>query len=395
MKIEIDKFISLTGWTPQTGSTISAHALNEHKSLIANNQSCSVVFKIPAGNLNKYIEKTISVDLTGYNEVVFSTWSRNKSRDSYGKAADYYYRINFGGSDSYYFGTSKEDLKSVQIGLTGAPITKIKITALHNDEDYIVMSYMCGVLEEMPYDLYIDTKAALETELYNVYANGFLTGTVTAAVGSSSVSLLTGTANYLERYAVIKIKDGTHEETHQILSTDESTFKFTSMYDGATLLYSYTGANLYLITPVEFNPDSTEAVFPGIKIWNMAPEPEYRGSALENVFDTFKTDTTATVRREGGIQKYTLLVDCEARHDQMLAFLSMIVRKWIAKQTLWCNGMKLGILNEGAPIEPEVTEASMYIPKIQYTFSVEVKEEMYDRVTAYAAITDYLNLYIS
>jgi hypothetical protein len=57
--------------------------------------------------------------------------------------------------------------------------------------------------------------------------------------------------------------------------------------------------------------------------------------------------------------------------------------------------MKLGISNEGAPVEPDATEASMYIPKIQYTFSVEVKEEMYNRATAYAAITDYLNLYIS
>jgi hypothetical protein len=393
MRIDIENFTSLTGWTPESGSTISAYMLNSHPDYIAYNLPASVVFKIPTGNAGKYIQKTIAVNLTGYNEVTFSVWSRNKSSDSYSKSTDYKYKIEFGTAEVFYIPTYSKKLEQVTFSIAGAPITKIKITALHNDEDYLIMSHMVGSLEEMPFDLFTATKSALENELTEKYSNGIFLGKTTVTAGALTFTV-SGDNKFLERYTVLKITDGVHSEIHQVDSVDGLTYKLTSLYDDHIFLNSYTNADVYIIVPVEFGVDSKEIILPGITIWGMIPEPVYRGSALENVQDTFKTDNTSASRREGRIQKYNILVDCESRNNELLAFASKIVRDWIAKETLWVNGNKLGIQNEGSPTEIFPTETMDIVPKIQYTFSVEIKEEIFNRQSSYPITTDNLSIFI-
>lgn len=394
MRKTIDTMTSLTGWT--SNGTLTAYGLNYNPDYIADNQASSVIFKIPAGNLNKYITKTITIDVTNYDEIVLWVWSRNLSSpaSNFNKPSDYYYSIDFGGS-AYYIPT-RSPLSMVVLscsGMTG--LTRIRITALHNVEDYFLVSSIVAVKEENPYDAYVGLKTALETEIVSRYGNGYQLGTTSATTGDKSINI-TGSKYFLERYAVIKIKDSVNSEIHQIDRNDETNFYFSSLYDGKTIKHDYTNADIYLQFPVEFGQDTIEIKLPSITINGITPELIRRGSALEDVFDSQKvSDGSMTVRREGAIFKYHFLLDCEARHDETLGIISEITRKFLAKETLWINNKKYRMVWEGSPTEIMPTEAFDIVPKIQYMFSMEMIEGLYARQSLTKVTTDNLTVNIS
>lgn len=390
MRKTIDNIDSLTGWTPQVGSGITAYKVNQHPEYIADNLTGSVMFKFPIGSLNGYISKTISVDVTGYEEIVFWAWSRNLSGDSFDTESDYSYKIEFGGSVSYYIPV-RSPMSMIILscaGLTG--LTTIKITALHSVEDYLLLSSIVAVKEQNPYDAYVGLQSAIELEIASKYPDGLQLGKTTASTGDSSIEVVSGVYDFLERYAVIKIKDTVNSEVHQIISTDEINFSFSSLYDGKYILHDYTNADIYLQFPVEFGQDTVEIKLPSITLNGITPNLIRRGSALEDVRDTRKNDGTVQSRREGAIFKYTFLVDCEARHDEILGILSEVVRKFLAKETLWINNKKYRMVWEGIPTEIMPTEAFETIPKIQYNFSVEMIEGLYTRQSLVKIIEDNL-----
>ena len=144
MKKSIDVMVSLTSWTPQTGSTISAYKLNLNSDYIADNQTASVIFRILAGNLNKYISKTIAVDVTGYEEIILWAWSRNKAGGTFSSSADYSYKIEFGGSVAYYLPV-KSPMTMIVLSCAGlTSLTTIKITALHNPYISVLVELFCS-----------------------------------------------------------------------------------------------------------------------------------------------------------------------------------------------------------------------------------------------------------
>lgn len=377
MKKTIDNIDSLTGWTPQAGSDISAYKVNTNPDYIANNLTGSVIFKFPSGNLNKYISKTISIDITGYEEIVLWAWSRNKAGSEFNTSADYSYKIDFGGA--VYYMPVKSPMTMVVLsasGMTG--LTRIRITALHNEEDYLLLSSIVAVKEENPYDPYVGIKDQLTLAFASKYPNGYQLGKTSVATGAKSIAI-TGSKKFIERYAVIKIMDGVNSEIHQILGNDENNFSFTSLYSGKTVLHDYTNADVYLQFPVEYGQETIEIKLPSVTINGITPELIRRGSALETVWDSLKDDETIQYRREGAIFKYQFLLDCEARHDETLAILSETVRKFLAKETLWVNNKKYRMVWEGSPTEVQPTEAFDIVPKIQYLFSMEMIEGLYVR----------------
>lgn len=379
MRKTIDNVESLTGWTPQTGSSITAYSVNLYDELIADGLSGSVVFRFPAGNLNRYITKTISVDVTGYEEIVLWAWSRNRYGHEFNLASDYSYKIDFGGTEFYI--PVKSPMTMITLGCAGMTgLTRIRITALHNEEDYLIVSSIVAVIEQNPYDAYMGIQASLLAEIAAKYPDGLRLGTVTATEGDKSIALA-GSKMYLDRYSVIKIEDDTNSEIHQISGTDETNFTFGTLYDGKLLKHSYTNANVYLQIPVEFGQETSEIKLPSITLTGITPELIRRGSALESVIDTRKSDGTVQERTEGAIFKWQFLLDCEARHDEILAVLSDFTRKFLAKETVWVNNKKYRMVWEGSPTEIMPNEAYDIVPKIQYLFSMEMIEGLYARQT--------------
>jgi hypothetical protein len=384
----VDKFDSLTGWVYSTGSPHpSAYLLNDIEEYIAGRNLHSVIFEFPAGCTGKYIGKpSLSIDVTGYTELVFNTWSRERSGSSFLKVSDYQYKIKLATGSEYYFET-RSDLSEVVIDITGLnTITEITITALHDELDYIVVSDMIAVKDEMPLDIFTAFKTHLDADIAVTYPYGLLIGTLNNIYAGDKYIDFLGLQNFLARYSVIQIRDGTHSEIHHILSDEDGKYYFTSLYDGDTILYDYATANIYLTFPVEFGKTENDIILPSITIWGMTPEFIMRGAKLDTILDSFKVGGFPKSRREGQILKYNLLVDCEARQNEMVALLSMFVKNFIGKEYLWINGRMADVKFEGIPTELQPEQAYEIIPKIQYNISIEVKEELWER-TSTALVT--------
>ncbi len=377
MKVSVEPFISTTGWTISASSTV---AVNEFKDWIAGLQTKSLLFFFDSAG-GRSATKTVSVDVTDYTELVFSLFSFRKNAEEFWYIADYQYKLILNGTKEYLIPTwtSFVDV-TIYIGDVST-ITSIAIEAIHTDDDYLIMSEMVAVKEELPLDVLVAVKEQLESLITTDIGDGVNIGTVSGDAGDS-VIIPSGSLYWTERYSVITIDDGVNSETHQIGENDGSIFNFTNLYDGAELLNDFTDADLLLQYPVEFGKTEGEIILPGIVVWEMSPSLITRESKLEMVYDTLDAvNDTWQARQAGQREEYSVLIDCEARQYQQLAELTKLVRRLLSPEKLWVSGRKHDIRFEETSIEVAPTEGIKHIPKVQYTLIVEVQEDIHARET--------------
>lgn len=379
-KLQVDALSSITNWVVNSPSTITQNAFTDY---IAGLNSASLLIMFATGDSIKTATKTLSspVDVTDYNTLVFSIWSWKKGKQVYDTSADFDYKIKINNTDEFYI-TVWDTFTHVNIDLTGiTSITQIKITALHSNTDYIIISEMVAENEETNYDVLNATQETLDYQLNLDHSDGISVGTITGTTGDGSITFSTK-PNYLARYSVIKIDDGVNEETHQINDSDGSKFYFNANYDGATLLNNFTNATVYLTFPTYINPTQQERNIPGIAIWGFEPEKIGRSTKAETITDSYSVNNDNFKERiQGEILKYTISLDCDSRSYELLDKMAHTIRKILGKQRLWVNGRKHEIEYAENPIEIKPAQGIDIIPKVQYTFAVEVEENIYDRAT--------------
>lgn len=375
MKTVFDTFSATTGWTASTGASIEA--LNTHSGYIAGGQAASLLLGFDG--LNSYCEKTYTpISTTGYTDIVIWVWSRNKKNQQYTKSTDFSYSISFGTGKEFYLPAFDTFFCFTIACSKVATIDKIRITALTADEDYLILSYGLLCVDEIPLDIFVGVQEKIQADITENYLTSYPVGTITGSTGDTSITF--GAAvPWMDKYAVIRITDGTHTEYHTIVSRDNLTFTFGGGYSGPSLLYDYSSASVYIFIPVVFGRRQIEIELPSITIWGMEPEHQPLGHELDNILDTFKTDNTFQERREGHFQKYGLLIDCEAREDELLAAGSRIIRDMIGRKYIWVNGRKVDIMFSGQAREIKPTDAFQIIPKVQYIADVIIKEELWKR----------------
>jgi len=384
VKLSIEPFTSLTGWT--TDGAITASILNQEPTYISGRLAASTIFKVPAGSNGKSIYKTISISLAGYDELVLSIWSQRKAGSVFEVGTDFAYQIAIEGTKAFYLPTYR-GFNQVTISIAGiTTATKVKITALHNDADYLLLSGLYAVKEEMPLDV---MQALVDEIAYHaevVSPGGVSIGTATTVAGAASFACSSG--KFLDRYAVVEISGSAGTETHQIDSYDEVTGLYTlkTTYDGAALLYSQAAA-VKLQIPAVFGTVEEDIVVPGVAVWGMAPEPLYLETDVQREIDTYEVGGTFGDRRDDMYLSWPMLIDCESRHNETLALASRIVRRLLGQGNLWVNGRKYDFHWDqlGTDVLPEQVVETL--PKVQYTLDVIVRERREDRQTLPKALT--------
>ena len=392
MKQVIDNLISITDWTVNAPSTISE---NEFKDYIAGLNSKSLMIKFDKNDSVKTATKTFSspFDVTNYDTLVFSIWSKNKGKQIYNKASDFNYKIKIDSTNEYYI-QIYETMSDVSIGIEDVTeITQIQITALHNEEDYIIISEMIAEKEESAYDVLNAVKEHIDYYIDNEYEDGIsIASSITATSGNNYIDIA-GNPFFIGRYTVIKIKEGSIEEIHQIHNNNGSRFFFNSNYNGKTIQNTFTNATIYIIFPCYFNHGQLEIRLPGIAIWGISPESKLTDAKLYTEIDTYSVNNDNFKGRQiGQILVYTILIDIESYSTELLEKLAQVVRKFIARESLWINGRRHDIFFSGTSIEQRPTIGIDIIPKIQYSMTVEVRENINNRVTM--PKTSVLNLQV-
>lgn len=378
MKLQIDPLSSVTGWTITAPSTITQNGFSQYVAGL-NTNSLMIKFDSSGGRV---ATKTFGTpfDVTNYESLVFSIWSRSKGFDKqYLKPADFAYKIQIDATHEYYIPVWST-FSDITIGIEDVTsITQIKITALHTDTDYIIISEMVAEHEEIPYDILYAFKETLDYMVLQTYSYGVNIGTINTTAGDTSITFTTR-PNYLNRYGVVYISDGVNSETHQVADNDAETFQLNDNYDGSAILNTFAGATVYLQFPVYINPKQDDIRLPGMAIWGIEPTPIFRGGKLDILRDSFLvSDSSSKERIEGQILNYPILVDCESRSDELIDIMTRFVRFLAAGEFIWINGRKHHIIFTGAPTELRPTQGIDIISKVQYSIDVEVKENINSR----------------
>lgn len=379
MKLAIEDFTSFTGFVASHAS-VTFPIVNEYPDMIAGNElETSLVFRFN-GAQGKYFEKVFAqpIDVTDFKEIVFSIFSREFRGAGYEmkRPDDFKYKIDFGGADEFFIplGMNFADVTLWLNGITS--ISRIRVTALHNDDDYIFMSNMVAVKDELPLDIFRAVKEKLDFEIAKLYPDGLLIGTVSSAASGAKQINIAGAREFIDKYSIVKIKDGSGEELVELDDNDEGTYKLSPNFNDGELVNSYTNALVYLQFYTRFGTSQDEVVLPSISIWGMTPEPILRGGKIQSILDTYKVDGTLTERRDAQIQLYKISLNIESRWNEINATIAQIVRDFLAREQLFINGRRYEITSSAVPEEITPVEAINDIFILIYEMGIEVKEDI-------------------
>jgi len=372
----IDNLDNITGWTTSlTGAVI--YGLNDHPENIAGYLSASLILNF--SETDAYCEKILTADVTNYSEITFHIYSQDNRRNEYRKGTDFKYKIDFGVGKEYYL-PAFDSFSSVSIDISAInTVDRIRITALSDDSDYLVISYMIASIDEMPLDIFEGIKTGIEYYISLDSKNNI--GTVSCSAGDESI-IIDADSDYINRFSVIEITDGINSEYHHIKNSDDSNeYVFSDLYDGDSIVNNFINADVYLFYPVEYGSrEDIEIIVPGIAIWGLTSE-DVSITNKHNVrrIDTFNGDDTFIERYEGQENSYDILIDCEARQSELLSYLSRKILQLTGIQKIWVNGRRVDIVQAGRPTYIESNDSFKVLPKIQYLVTVIVKEEYKQR----------------
>lgn len=372
MNLVIDEFNSTTGFIAYNNASIVGTV--EISDFIAGyNNTASVQFEFSGEG--DYIEKDgLSIDVSDYSYAVCHFYS------SFSKMTSGLYTIAF--NDIHEFEIDLYPYLTFQYFALNeiSTIEKIRITYYGTSLDRLICSHCLAVLDEIPVDMFVSIQNIIETEINDLIGDGFLLGTLDANSGDSQIALnqLAYTAlEYIDRYSVIKIDDGVNSEVHVLEDNDERYFELEDAEDGNEIINDFTDANCYLTIPVRYGVKQQIYNTPSINITGYTPTPILRGGKVETVFTT-KESGTSYERKDDQIYEYRFQVACITRmENDIMTFMSKLVRDIIARKILWINGQKYDISFDG---EPEFIELEGYdntIVGLVYTIKLEVKEEIW------------------
>lgn len=379
MKKLIDHLASASGWV-LTGAHTTVTEITD-PSLIAGLNAKSLMIRFDKRDSPRKAVLTLgaAVDVTGYENLVISTWSHAYRSNSYRTKDDFKYKIKVNSSAEYYLATG-ETFGDWTIGIDGqTSVDRIEITPNHAEDDCIIISECVAEDELVQKDVLDSTKEELAYFLTQMYGTGIQVATGFSGAAGALAITIPGTRPFLERYAVVKIVEGVMSETHQLWDNDGSSYSMWNTWDGVALLNTYANATVYLLFPISVNPTQDDVMIPGASVWGFDPEPILRGNMEEMEFDTFQASSIKG-KKEGQILRHHLKIAAEARHYELIDKLTRAIRRMISRKVLWINGRGHEIHFEGPPEETFPSSGIDIIPKVTYNAWVETNEARYDRV---------------
>ncbi len=88
------------------------------------------------------------------------------------------------------------------------------------------------------------------------------------------------------------------------------------------------------------------AIFPSMVLWGMTPEHILRNSKIETIRDSHRANGSIMERLDGGVFKYNIMLDLTSTSEEIIALMSEVARKWIAKEVVWINGRDFRVVYE-------------------------------------------------
>ena len=214
MKVSIEEFNSTSSGTFTFSDALKVleFGTNSVIDFIAGLNTSSLIFNFKSNPTNEFFEKVFgtAIDINKFNDLVFHFASlrtqKNKGLD-FKSGDDFAYKIDLGAGVEYLIPTGNE-LSNVTLDISGvSSITRIRISALHSQDDFVVISHMVAVTDEIPVDIFQGIKERLAQDIIDDFTDGIQIATgFKGTAGADQVSI--SGAEFLQKYAVIKIING-------------------------------------------------------------------------------------------------------------------------------------------------------------------------------------------
>src|SRR5690242_1480386 len=334
-------------------------APNTYPDYCAGLQAASLLFNFPGAG--SYVQKTIGpIDVSGYDEVVFSCLSIRQNRSAFDQQADYLYQVDFGDGRLYLIPTwptfTHVTIPIARFGTTS--ISRIRITYLGTLQDYFVASFLVANNQDLPADLMEGVQDGINAAFMQQFGKGLKIGTVTGALGDTQITL-TGSYAFLQRYAVVLI-DGANPETHQLIDVNGPTGQLGSTFDGPTLVHAHAGDQVYVTIPAQIGRYEQDPPLPGVIIWNEDPLPVLLGTDYDQVQLCWCAAGSANngpaIITEGRHERWRIILDAAAVQGQPLAAAGTVIRTWLSQHVVWVGGAKLEFTWLERPSPQEATQ---------------------------------------
>jgi len=281
---------------------------------------------------------------------------------------NYKFKINNDNNLIFYIPTLP-DFDQMQTNITGiAEISSVEIIMTTENDDYLVISNV-GIYQSLfPVDIY----AGIKKELNLAFANKYMfLGLITAQV--DDLTMVLPNDIYLERYATIIISSIAGTEIHQIDEINAEYVSFLDLYDGKKMKFTHVDAEMRLYIPIVVGTSQREASFPSVTLWGADPELNSIDSDIQSVVTAYE-ENQFKIQNNGDCYKYTILITCHARHDEILQMMSTVVKYMLKRNHIWVNGFKIYIEQDGSAQQFDPTIPVEIEPQVQYRALVLIHE---------------------
>lgn len=342
---------------------------------ISNNSAQASLFHFLAKDSS--ITLTFSTPIICYSEkcsMILSLCSLRKGNYTYHSKKDFDYKIKINNDNNLIFYIpTLPDFDQMQTNITGiTEISSVEIIMTTDNEDYLIISNV-GIYQSLfPVDIYTGIKKELNLAFANKYM--FL-GLITAQV--DDLTMVLPNDIYLERYATIIISSIAGTEIHQIDEINAEYVSFLDLYDGKKMKFTHVDAEMRLYIPIVVGTSQREASFPSVTLWGADPEIVQLDTDINQVITAFE-ENQFRIQTQSNPFKYTILITCHAKHDEILQMMSTVVRHMLKRNQIWVNGFKIYIQQDDGAQQFDPTIPVEIEPQVQYRATVEIHEFIAD-----------------
>jgi hypothetical protein len=370
MKTRISALDSAAAFTCTGGITASEV---EGRLVAALDLSKAVMLTIPSASDGETATLTLApaADLSPYSRLVLSLKSFRKGGPpgaAFRAIGEFAYKIDLGAGKEFWvpvWGQLTDATLDIS-ALTSAE--RIRVTVLHQDADYLVLSNAVAYETELPRDVFEGLAEPIEAALLELAGEGLSGGTVSAAAGETDIEV--EGASFVERNAYLQIGSGATKELRRVTNEVDGLFTLDT-----PLANTHSSAPVLVRLPVLFGQFEKEIPLPGVTLWGMDPEPLHREDPrVERV--AHWDGTQFTMMREGQACRWRVTIDCVSRHYEPVAIMSAAVRRALGRGVVYVNGRPHDVFHDQNPNEQEPVEGAEDIYRVQYMLYLETKEEL-------------------
>lgn len=373
MQVQISELNSLDGWDWSIGGSMQ---VTDWTHLTGSRLTNQLLLKASAANVRFTLTLPTPIPIKDYPDFGLSI-KADADYNDFILFSDFALKIKLqssNGSTLEYYLPANETFQQMTFYNNLDDVVLFEIIAIKPCEFFI--SDLIAYHDDIPWDIF---NAINEDFNRLLDLKKFPIGKIWGNKGENTAKV--DRIEFIDKYASILVDDGLGTILQIQSDVSNRELIFTPAYYSDRLPMDYDGVDFYLYIPIQFKVSEADAIIPGIGISQgfdaevVEDEEEY-----SPMIDSISLNGTARYRTVGSAWKYTFLIECMSRHDEIMEYLHHISRQLFNKKTIiWINGRKHEVAVTSIET-PDYGDATDILSKSNMTLTIEIIEESWQQI---------------